>query len=136
MVFTSDNIFHGVQTWLHECNPDLWLTALEGLRKLDEDIFVPGHGALCGKDYLDEQGEFIIEWKDYVQGAIDRGLNREEAVATLTAMTERYPMDVEQEGMAPMVMRISAGNLYDYLTGNWPPPGMGSVATRLPGDRG
>ena len=48
-----------------------------------------------GKDYLDEQGEFIIEWKDYVQDAIDRGLTREEAVSTLTAMTERYPMDVE-----------------------------------------
>ena len=122
------------KTWLHECNPDLWLLALEGLRKLDEDIFVPGHGALCGKDYLDEQGEFIIEWKDYVQGAIDRGLNREEAASTLTAMTGRYPMDVEQEGMAPMVMRISAANLYDYLTGNWPPPDMGSVATRLLGD--
>ena len=106
---------------------------LEGLRGLDEDIFVPGHGALCGKDYLDEQGEFIIEWKDYVQDAIDRGLTREEAVSTLTAMTERYPMDVEQEGMAPMVMHISTANLYDYLTGPWPPAGMGSVATRLPG---
>ena len=69
VVFTSDNIFHGVQTWLHEANPDLWLVALESLRKLDEDIFVPGHGALCGKDYLDEQGEFIVEWKDYVQDA-------------------------------------------------------------------
>ena len=44
VVFTSDNIFHGVQSWLHECNPDLWLAALEGLRKLDEGIFVPGHG--------------------------------------------------------------------------------------------
>ena len=107
--------------------------ALESLRKLDEDIFVPGHGALCGKDYLDEQGEFIVEWKDYVQNAIDRGLTRDEATATLTAMTDRYPMDVEQEVMA-MVMRISAANLYDYLTGNWPPPGMGSVATRLPTD--
>ena len=136
VVFTSDNIFHGVQTWLHESNPDLWLVALESLRKLDEDIFVPGHGALCGKGYLDEQGEFIVEWKDYVQGAVDRGMTREEAVSTLTAMTERYPMDVEQEGMAPMVMRISAANLYDYLTGDWPPVGMGSVATRLPGDRG
>ena len=39
---------------------------------------------------------------------------------SLTAMTDRYPMDVEQEGMAPMVMRISAANLYDYLTGSWP----------------
>ena len=57
-------------------------------------------------------------------------------MTTLTAMTERYPMDVEEEGMAPMVMRISTANLYDYLPGDWPSPGMGSVATRLPTDRG
>ena len=69
-----------------------------------------------------------------MQDAIDRGLTRDDAVSTLTAMTDRYPMDVEQDGMAPMVMRISASNLYDYLTGSWPPSGMGSVATRLPTD--
>ena len=134
VVFTSDNIFHGVQTWLHEANPDLWLVALESLRKLNEDIFVPGHGAMCGKGYLDEQGSFISEWKDYVKGAVDRGMTREEAVAALTDMTDRYPMDVEQDGMAPMVMRINAGNLYDFLTGPWPPASMGAVATRLPSD--
>ena len=136
VVFTSDNIFHGVQTWLHEANPDLWLVALESLRKLNEDIFVPGHGAMCGKDYLDEQGSFISEWKDYVKDAVDRGMTREEAVAALTKMTDRYPMDVEQEGMAPMVMRINAGNLYDFLTGPWPPASISgaAVATRLPSD--
>ena len=117
VVFTSDNIFHKVQTWLHEANPELWLVALESLRKLDEQIFVPGHGALCDKGYLDEQGSFIQEWKDYVKDGIDRGMTKDEAVAGLTMMTERYPMDVGQDGMAPNVMRMNAGNLYDYLTG-------------------
>tara|TARA_B100000586_G_C19926707_1_gene349596 strand:- start:116 stop:721 length:606 start_codon:yes stop_codon:yes gene_type:complete len=134
VVFTSDNIFHGVQSWLHEADPDLWLQALESLRDLSEDIFVPGHGEMCGKDYLDEQGSFISEWKDYVQDAINRGMTREESVSTLTAMIGRYPMDVEQAALAPMVMGINAGNLYDYLTGPWPPASMGTVATRLPED--
>ena len=45
-------------------------------------------------------------------------------------------MDVEQDGMAPMVMRMNAGNLYDFLTGPWPPASItgGAVATRLPSD--
>ncbi|MGQ4807292.1 Hydroxyacylglutathione hydrolase [Candidatus Entotheonellaceae bacterium PAL068K] len=122
VVFTSDNIFHKVQTWLHEANPDLWLVALESLRQLDEEVFVPGHGPLCDKGYLDEQGAFIQEWKDYVKNGVDRGLTKDEAIANLTAMTERYPMDVGQDGMAPMVMRINVANLYDYMTGAWPPP--------------
>jgi hypothetical protein len=84
---------------------------------LPEDVFVPGHGAVCGKGYLDEQGAFIQEWKAYVKDAVDRGMTKDEAVARLTAMTERYPMDVGQDGMAPMVMRLNVANLYDYLTG-------------------
>jgi glyoxylase-like metal-dependent hydrolase (beta-lactamase superfamily II) len=122
VVFTSDNIFHKVQTWLHEANPDLWLVALESLRHLDEDVFVPGHGEVCDKSYLDEQGAFVLEWKEYVKSGIDRGMTKDEAIANLTAMTDRYPMDVGQAGMAPMVMRINVANLYDYLTGAWPPP--------------
>ena len=122
VVFTSDNIFCKVQTWLHEANPDLWLLALESLRKLDEEIFVPGHGPMTDKTYLDEQGSFILEWRDYVKGAIDQGMTSDDAVTNLTKMTDRYPMDVGQDGMAPMVMRMCAGNLYDYLTGAWPAP--------------
>ena len=130
VVFTSDNIFHKVQTWLHEANPDLWLTALESLRRLDEDIFVPGHGELCDKGYLDEQGSFIMEWRDYVKEAIDMGMTRDEAALNLTKFVDRYPMDVGQAHMAPMVMRISAANLYDYLTGAWDPPKPASLALR------
>ncbi|RPI43328.1 MAG: MBL fold metallo-hydrolase, partial [Betaproteobacteria bacterium] len=94
VVFTSDNIFHKVHTWLQEANPDLWLVSLESLRKLDEDVFVPGHGAICGKEYLDEQASFIQEWKAYVKSAIERGMTKDEAIARLTDMTDRYPMDV------------------------------------------
>ena len=122
VVFTSENIFRGVQTWLHEANPDLWLVALESLRNLDENIFVPGHGEICDKGYLDEQGSFIMEWEEYVKDGIDQGMTKDEAVANLTKMTDRYPMDVEQDGMAPTVMRMNAANLYDYFTGAWPAP--------------
>ena len=117
VVFTSDNIFHKVHTWLQEANPDRWLVALDSLRKLKEEIFVPGHGDICGKAYLGEQGAFIQEWKAYVKNAIERGMTKDEAITRLTDMTGRYPMDVGQDGMAPQVMRMNVANLYDYLTG-------------------
>jgi cyclase len=122
VVFTSDNIFHKVHTWLQEANPDLWLVALESLRGLKEEVFVPGHGAVCGKEYLDEQASFIQEWKAYVQGALDRGMTKDDAIERLTGMTDRYPMDVGQDGMAPMVMKRNVANLYDYLNGTWSAP--------------
>ncbi len=118
VVFTSDNIFCKVHTWLQEADPGLWLNALESLRALREDTFVPGHGPVCGKEYLDEQGAFIREWVDYVRRAVDTGMSRDEAVVALTAMTDRYPMDVGQDGMAPMVMKLNVANLHDYVTGS------------------
>jgi cyclase len=117
IVFTSDNIFCKVQTWIQEGNPDLWLQALESLRGLREETFVPGHGPLCDKPYLNEQGAFIREWVDYVRNGIERGMTKEECLANLTAMTNRYPMDVDQDGMAPRVMQMNVANLYDFLTG-------------------
>lgn len=117
VVFTSDNIFCKVQTWLQEANPDHWLTALDSLRGLREGTFVPGHGPVCDKKYLNEQGAFIQEWVAYVRGGIARGMNKDECLANLTALTDRYPMDVGQDGMAPHVMRLNIANLYDFLIG-------------------
>ena len=116
VVFTSDNIFHKVQTYIQEANPDQWLRALESLRRLDEEIFVPGHGRLCDKSYLDEQGEYILEWKEYARNAVERGMTRDEAVENLTDLTDRYPMDVGQDGTSPRVMKMNAANLWDYWT--------------------
>jgi cyclase len=117
VVFTSDNIFHQVQTYIQEANPNQWLNALNSLRYLDEEIFVPGHGALCDKSYLDEQGTYVMEWVDYVRGAVERGMSKEEAIENLTDMTDRYPMDVGQDGTSPRVMKMNVANLYDFVLG-------------------
>ena len=115
VVFTSDNIFHKVQTYIQEANPNHWLNALNSLRYLDEEIFIPGHGALCDKSYLDEQGTYIVEWVDYVRQAVDRGMSKDQAIEDLTDMTDRYPMDVGQDGTSPRVMKMNVANLYDYI---------------------
>ena len=115
VVFTSDNIFHKVQTYIQEANPNQWLNALNSLRYLDEEIFIPGHGALCDKSYLDEQGTYIMEWVDYVRNAVERGMKKDEAIEDLTDMTDRYPMDVGQDGTSPRVMKMNVANLYDFI---------------------
>jgi len=117
VVFTSDNIFCKVQTWIQEGQPDDWRKSLDALQALREDTFVPGHGPVCDKSYLREQGAFIEEWVEYVRGAVGRGMSKQECVANLTALTDRYPMDVGQDGMAPRVMQLNVANLYDYVTG-------------------
>jgi cyclase len=93
VVFTSDNVFCKVHTWLQEADPELWLGALDSLRQLGLDTLVPGHGPVCDRRYLDEQGAFIREWVDYVKRAVDRGLTKEQAVES---DRRRYPFPAHQ----------------------------------------
>ena len=115
LVFTSDNVFYKVQTFLQEAIPDLWLKALDDLKALEADILVPGHGETCGKDHLDEQATFIREWVALVQDAFNQGMSKEEAMERLSLL-DRYPMDVETDFMGPMVMQRNVSRLYDVLT--------------------
>ena len=79
-----------------------------------------GSRLLYNSGYDPEYGYFSVGLLLNAMGlkdAIDRGMTRDESIANLTKMTDRYPMDVGQDGMAPGVMKLNAGNLYDYLTG-------------------
>ena len=47
-------------------------TFLRRLAASLQDHDVPGHGAPCAKDYLDAQGDYIMEWKEYVKAVSTR----------------------------------------------------------------
>jgi cyclase len=117
VVWTSDNIFCRCQTWIQEGNPDDWYRSLEALRALPQETFVPGHGPITGKDYIDEQKSFIEEWVDYVRQAVNSGMTKEEAVEKLPGLRDRYPVDVGLEGVLPRIMQWNIANLHDYVTG-------------------
>ncbi len=114
VVFTSDNVFGRVQAWLREAVPYQWLDSLKRLQALDADMLIPGHGAVCGKDYIPEMMAFIQAWIDAVQAAIDRGMSLEEAQAAVSLL-DRYPMERGTEFMAGMVQRMNVERLYRVL---------------------
>jgi cyclase len=115
VVFTGDNVFHRVQTYLHEAYPEDWLKSLRKIGELDVDTIIPGHGEICDKSYLQEQATFIEEWMEAVRLAIQRGLSKKEAQEKISFL-DRYPMDVGLAATGPEVMRMNVGRLYDLLS--------------------
>ncbi len=115
VVFTGDNIFYKVQTFLHQGYPEEWLQSLKRIGELDVDVIVPGHGEVCDKSYLKEQVAFIEEWVEAVRQAIKQGLTKEEAQAKISFL-DRYPMDIGIEAMGPEVQKMNVERLYDLLT--------------------
>ena len=116
VVFTGDNVSYKVQPFMVEAFPEEWLKSLQTVQQLDANVVVPGHGEICDKAYLREWEAFIRECLVTVQGAIERGWTREQALEKISFL-HRYPMAPGSEARGPEVMRMNVGRLYDVLLG-------------------
>jgi cyclase len=115
VVFTGDNVFCNVQTYLNRAYPDEWLRSLARIGDLDVDVIVPGHGDICDKRYLAEQASFIREWMAAVGEAIRQGLSKEEA-QTRISFCDRYPPGMgKSDARGREVQRMNVERLYDLL---------------------
>jgi cyclase len=119
VAFVGDTIFSGCQTWLQVAHPDMWVQSLERIAALDVDHIVPGHGPVCTRSYIATQSAFIREWIAAVAAGIAKGWSRSECVARIS-FVDRYPLDVGQEHLVPLVQRLNVEHLYDYLQGGDP----------------
>ncbi|MDY6964491.1 MAG: MBL fold metallo-hydrolase [Halobacteriota archaeon] len=114
VLFTGDNIFYQVQTFLQEALPFKWLESLEKMSEINADILIPGHGEVCDRSYIKEQAALISEWIDAIRKAIDDGLSEKEAAGKLSSI-DHYPMDVGIEGFRKALQRMNVGRLYRVL---------------------
>ncbi len=114
VVFTSDNIFHKVQAFLHQALPYEWLDSLKRLQELEADVLVPGHGSLCDRSYIPEMSAFIQAWIDAVTAAINQGMSLEEAQDKISFL-DRYPAEAGVEFMAQELQRWNVARLYQVL---------------------
>jgi cyclase len=110
-VFTGDNIFNQTQVFLHEAWPKEWLESLEFLKKVDADHFIPGHGEVCTKVYLDEQAAFIKDWIAALQEAVKAGWTLEEAQSRISFL-DRYPMGMGLEAFGQELQKMNVARLY------------------------
>jgi len=114
VVFTSDNVFCKVQAWLQQALLYEWLESLKRIEEMHADILVPGHGQICGRDYILEMSAFIQSWIDAVKAALEKGMSLEEAQEQISLL-DRYPMQPGSENMAKLVQRMNVARLYEVL---------------------
>jgi cyclase len=65
-----------------------WVKALDALRALDADIFIPGHGPIPDdpkgtRALLDRARQILVDARDGIQGEIARGATEDQAVAAV-----------------------------------------------------
>lgn len=121
VAFTSDNIFHKVQPFLHQAIPYEWLDSLKRLQELEADVLVPGHGELCDRSYLPEMSAVIKAWIDAISAAIKQGLSLEKTCAKIvkeaqdrTSKIGCYPRE-GSKSIDEQLLRMNTENLYKVL---------------------
>jgi len=111
VVFTGDNLFYRTQTYLHDAFTREWLSSLEKLKQLEADVFIPGHGEVCTREYVDQQAAFIREWVAAVKSAREKGWTVEEAQARISFL-DRFPMPESREHFGPQLQKNNVARLY------------------------
>ena len=111
-VFTGDNIFNNSPSFFHEALPSAWLDSLKQLKELDAEFYIPGHGEVCGKDYLDVQASVVKEWMETVQRAVDKGWSMEEAQERISFL-ECFTLDNEMQIMVREMEKVGIGNVFN-----------------------
>ena len=114
VVFTSDNVFYKVQTWLRQALPYEWLESLKRIQEFEADVLVPGHGNVCDRSYIPEISALIQDWIDAVSAAIDQGMSLEEAQDKIS-FRDRYPVEGGGEERTQEVHRMNVDRLYEVL---------------------
>jgi cyclase len=112
VLFTGDNIFHRVKTFIQEADPWQWLATLKRIGEIDAAVIVPGHGEPCDRRYLAEQAEIIEAWIGAVEDFVRRGLSEEEALKQPAPTADPYPIGQRLFPRVATVDSWNVGNLY------------------------
>ncbi len=117
VVFASDTVFNGCQTWLYVSDIPQWIESLERLMGLDADIVIPGHGEVCDKQQLYVQRAFLMEWETAIAVGIAKGWTKEECLTLAQKeFGSRFNVDIGQEYMLEHVIENNVNALYKRLT--------------------
>lgn len=112
VLFTGDNIFHRVKTYVQEADPWEWLEALRRIAAIDAAVIVPGHGEPCDRTYLREQASILEAWIGAVEELVRRGLSEEEALREPAPQVDPYPIGQRLFARSAAVDEMNVRNLY------------------------
>ncbi|HEY7296165.1 MAG TPA: MBL fold metallo-hydrolase [Dehalococcoidia bacterium] len=115
VLFTGDNIFHRVKTFIQEANPWEWLAALKRIAALGAETIVPGHGEPCDNSYLTQQAEIIEAWTGAVEEFVRRGMTEEEALQQPAPRVDPYPIGQRLFPISDRVDAMNVSNLYRQI---------------------
>ena len=111
----QDRIVYMSEVFFNEEFPNMaggygvsWIRALDAVKALDADIFIPGHGPIPDdpkqtRAALERARQILVDARDGIQNAIARGASEDQAVAAVTL--DQYAKLYAFAGQRDVVLR-------------------------------
>ncbi|MFD6894636.1 MBL fold metallo-hydrolase [Rhodococcus sp. NPDC060086] len=125
VVFTGDMLFIGTTPILWHGPLENWIAALDRLLAWEADVYVPGHGPLCGTTEILELREYWVWLRDAGRAQYDCGTGIRQAARELARSKE---FDRWNNWSSPERIVLSLSTLFHQWHGN--PPGPPTVLRR------
>lgn len=125
VVFTGDMLFIGTTPILWHGPLENWIAALDRLLAWEADVYVPGHGPLCGTTEILELREYWVWLRDAGRAQYDSGNGIRQAARELARSKE---FDRWNHWSSPERIVLSLSTLFHQWHGN--PPGPPTVLRR------
>ncbi|MFQ6002823.1 MAG: MBL fold metallo-hydrolase, partial [Candidatus Zixiibacteriota bacterium] len=102
VLFAGDLIFQGRYPFMRDGNFQKWLMALKGIRDLDLEVLVPGHGYLCDKAEVEHHINYFENLfencKKFIQENLppDEIVEREEFIKFARRNVDRHEENIKK----------------------------------------
>jgi cyclase len=103
VLFTGDLIFNQGTPFAVMGSVAGWLEVLEGLRALEPETIVPGHGPLCGPEVIDEVADYLRFVQETARRGLEAGLTPLQTARQ--ADIGRFSVWLDKERLVPNLHR-------------------------------
>ncbi|MBP7227653.1 MAG: MBL fold metallo-hydrolase [Longilinea sp.] len=116
IVFAGDALFIGSTPVMWAGPVENYLAALDRLQALDAEIFVPGHGPICGREGIAQVRAYWQYLQIRVSECHRRGLSAPQAARTIALSTDFHQQPFAQWNSPERIM-VSTHTIYRSLQG-------------------
>ena len=90
-VITGDLIFNRSHPYMGDGYVDEWISTLQFIEDIDNEVVIPGHGEVGGKPIVIAMKHYLLDLKTKVKAEMDQGKTLEETVTTVReGMMKKY----------------------------------------------
>jgi len=115
VLFAGDVVVTDRPPTLEQESSEEWLAGLRRIRELAPSVIVPGHGAVCGLEAVDQVENFLLRVREGVQSLLEEGRSRAETATRMLPLLNEFDIEERWRKRTERSFRSTVGRVYEEM---------------------